>query len=229
MTNKVHTHFFDSPEEVCPVNGEVSEFFDTTFTDNLTFDSNYVQYRLSTPSTPSRTLDFFMSTKKSSGIFAEDHITNFKKDNLVCEKVEMEMRDGFKIPVVMVYDRRFYTESSPWVLFTQGIDSSKEDLKLEPHKLSLTDRGIVCAYPLIRGTRYFGSDWFFSGTGERKMTHINDFIDSAIFIKQNELAPKLAVYGQNPSGSLTALASVFKEPYLFEGVAVHVSFKLLLC
>jgi len=173
----------------------VSEFLDTTFSDNLTFDSNYVQYKLSTPSTPSRTLDFFMSTKKTSGILAEDHIANFKKDNLLCEKVEMEMRDGVKIPVVMVYDRRFYTENSPWVLFTKGIDSSKEDLKLEPHKISLTDRGIVCAYPLVRGTHYFDSDWFFSGTGERKITHINDFIDSAIFIKQNELAPKLAVYG----------------------------------
>jgi len=162
-----------------------------------------------------------MSTKKTSGILAEDYITNFKKDNLVCEKVDMEMRDGASIPVVMVYDRRFYNEESPWVLFTKGIDSTKEDLALEPHKLSLTDRGIVCAYPLIRGTHYFDSDWLLSGTGERKLTHINDMIDSAIFIKENELAPKLAIYGQNPSGSITALASTFMEPYLFEGAAVY--------
>lgn len=87
----------------------------------------------------------------------------------------------------------------------------------------MTERGIVCAYPLVRGTRYFDSDWLFSGVGERKRTHIDDFIDSAIFIRENELAPKLAVYGTSPSGSLTALASAFKEPYLFEGVAVHVS------
>ena len=63
-----------------------------------------------------------------------------------------------------------------------------------------------------------------SGAGaERKETHINDLIDTGIFIKENELAPKLAVYGHGPSGSLTALASVFNEPYLFEGVTVHVS------
>ena len=123
----------------------------------------------------------------------------------------------------MVYDRRFYTEESPWVLFTRGIDSVKEDLVLEPHKLSLTDRGIVIGYPLIRGTRYFDSNWLLSGAGERKMTHINDLVDTAIFIKENELAPKLAVYGSNSSGALTALASTFKEPYLFEGVAAHVS------
>ena len=71
------------------------------------------------------------------------------------------------------------------------------------------------------GTRYFDDDWLFSGTGDRKETHFNDLIDSAIFIKENELAPKLAICATNPSGSLTALTSVFKEPYLFEGVAVQ--------
>ena len=55
------------------------------------------------------------------------------------------------------------------------------------------------------------------------MTHFNDFIDTAIFIKENELASRIAVVGSSPSGSLTALTSMFKEPYLFEGVAVHVS------
>ena len=60
-----------------------------------------------------------------------------------------------------------------------------------------------------------------SGVAERKITHINDFIDSAIFIKENELAGKLASLGIGPSGGLTALSSCFIEPYLFEGVAVH--------
>ena len=70
------------------------------------------------------------------------------------------------------------------------------------------------------GTRYFDDDWLLSGTGERKETHFNDMIDSAIFIKENELAPKLALCATNPSGSLTALTSVLKEPYLFEGISV---------
>lgn len=215
------THYFDSPGEVCPINGDVSEFFEATLTDNLTFDANYVKYQIQTPSTLTRTLDYYMSTKRVTDILSEDHITNFKRDNLICEKVDMEMRDGTLVPVVMVYDKRFYTEESPWVLFTRGIDSEKADLTLSPHRLSLTDRGIVCAYPLIRGTHYFDTDWLLSGAGERKATHFNDLIDSAIFIKENELAAKVAIHAPNSSGSLTALVSAFKEPYLFEGVAVH--------
>ena len=95
-----------------------------------------------------------MATRKVSDILAEDHITNFRRDNLLCEKVEMQMRDGVSIPCVMVYDQRFYTEESPWILFTKGIDSEKEDLALEPSRISLTDRGIVCAYPLVRGKSF---------------------------------------------------------------------------
>lgn len=199
----------------------MSEFFEASLVDNLTFDANYVKYQIQTPSTPTRTLDYFMSTKKVSNILAEDHITNFKKDNLVSEKVNMTMRDGTQVPVVMVYDRRFYTEESPWILFTRGIDSEKADLALSPHKLSLTDRGIVCAYPFLRGTRYFDTDWLLSGAGERKKNHFTDLIDTAIFIKENELASKVAIHGSNSSGALTALVSMFEEPYLFEGVAAH--------
>ena len=41
-TNNVSTHYFDSPGEVCPANGEVSEFFEANLSDNYTFDTNYV-------------------------------------------------------------------------------------------------------------------------------------------------------------------------------------------
>lgn len=33
------------------------------------------------------------------------------------------------------------------------------------------------------GTSFFDDDWLLSGAGERKMTHIDDFIDVAIFAK----------------------------------------------
>jgi hypothetical protein len=72
------------------------------------------------------------------------------------------------------------------------------------------------------GTQYFDDDWFLSGVGERKMTHIMDLIDSAIFIKEKGLSSKLGLVGLTDSGSLTALTSVFHEPFLFETATVHV-------
>lgn len=42
-----------------------------------------------------------------------------------------------------------------------------------------------------------------------------------MFIKENQLASKLALLGMGSSGGHAALMSCFIEPYLFEGVSVH--------
>ena len=119
------------------------------------------------------------------------------------------MRDQFEIPVVIKYDKRFYSEDSPWVIFTRGVDSCKEDTNFNRNDLSMLSRGIVCAYPLIRGTRYFDQDWLQSGIAERKLTHFMDLIDTGVFLKQKGLTNKLGILGQGESGSLAALTSVF--------------------
>lgn len=65
------------------------------------------------------------------------------------------MRDEFEIPVVIKYDKKYYSEDSPWIMFTRGIDSNKDDTNFNRNDLAIMSRGIVCAYPLIRGTNYF--------------------------------------------------------------------------
>ena len=47
-----------------------------------------------------------------------------------------------------------------------------------------------------------------------------DFIDSAIFLKDKGLTEKIGAFGQGESGGLTALTSIFQEPYLFESAVV---------
>jgi hypothetical protein len=44
-------------------------------------------------------------------------------DNLTCEKIEVTSRDGTLIPVVMLYDSRFYSEKSPWIMVSNGVNS----------------------------------------------------------------------------------------------------------
>ena len=73
------------------------------------------------------------------------------------------------------------------------------------------------------GTRYFDDSWFMSGIGERKLTHVMDFIDSAIYLKEKGLAPKLGALGSFESGSVTTLAAAFSEPLLFDCAVSHVS------
>lgn len=145
------------------------------------------------------------------------------------------MRDGFQIPMVLKYDKRFYTENSPWVFFTNGIESEKgSDIKPSPaswrlEDIALTSRGIVCAYPLIRGTEYFGHDWMEMGIGEKKLTHIMDLVDSAIFVKDRGLTKKLGIFGNGESGAVTALTAILREPRLFESAVIVNPITDLLC
>ena len=71
--------------------------------------------------------------------------------HLTCERIEASSRDGTDLPMVMVYDKRFYNEQSAWIVQTRGALSSKEDLGFQAQWLSLTDRGIVLAFPMARG------------------------------------------------------------------------------
>ena len=86
----------------------------------MTFDDVNLRYVLSTPNSPPRRLHFNMGTKRVSHL-GQDHYENLGPKNLKeyhCEKIMVRMRDDFEIPMVIKYDKRFYSESSPWVLFT---------------------------------------------------------------------------------------------------------------
>ena len=66
------------------------------------------------------------------------------------------MRDGYEVPLVMAYDKQYFNEKSPWVMFTRGAQSEKADLQFDLSKISLMNRGLCICYPLIRGKRYRG-------------------------------------------------------------------------
>jgi len=75
---------------------------------------------------------------------------------------------------------------------------------------------------VLLGTKYFDDNWFFSGTGERKRVHVEDLVDAAIFIKDQNLTDKIAIMGTGHSGAHAALTSVLWEPFLFHGAALYV-------
>ena len=126
-------------------------------------------------------------------------------------------------------------------MMSNGFNSDKDALSFKPELLSLTDRGLVLSFPMVRGkflkvclscfvtllrclgTRYFDDNWFFSGVGDRKRVHIEDLVDTAIFIKEQNLTEKIAILGQGYSGAHAALTSILWEPFLFHGAALYVS------
>ena len=110
--------------------GTRSPFYDISLEDNLTFQTGEVTYTMQTPTSPTRRLKFNMGTKKAS-LISEETYKNLPQKILKefhCEQIQVPMRDGTDIPMIIKYDRRFYNEDSPWVMFTRGANSSKSDL-----------------------------------------------------------------------------------------------------
>lgn len=96
------------------------------FLNNLTFDVPNIKYSLFAPNVPARTMLFNMGTKKTTLLEQETYNNTVKiLDEFHCEKVMVPTRDGEEIPMVIKYDKRYYTEDSPWVLFTEGRNSSR--------------------------------------------------------------------------------------------------------
>ncbi|CDW77077.1 oligopeptidase b [Stylonychia lemnae] len=128
-TEREYTHLFDSEKELNPADGLITDFYDVEMEDNYTFDSASLRYRLYTPNTPQRVLNINLGTKKTEQIFMEQYQNFSKPENIQCEKIQVRMRDGQEIPMVMTYDKQFFNEKSPWIMFTKGAKSEKSDLQ----------------------------------------------------------------------------------------------------
>jgi oligopeptidase B len=139
------------------------EFYHINLEDNLSYDTQYIRYRLTTPHLPNKINEHNMGTHKTQTIHL-DHYSNFNPANYQTEKIVVK-----DCPVVLSYNVNTYNEKSPFVLHTLGSHSSKEDLQFDHTKVCLMDRGVVYAYPMVRGTKYFDDDWYLSGLNLRRI------------------------------------------------------------
>jgi len=81
----------------------------------------------------------------------QDQYKHLNPDNYQCEQIEVPSRQGVKIPVLITYHKKFYNDKSPWIIFTKGAESSKNDFEFKKQKMWVMDRGMVVCYPMVRG------------------------------------------------------------------------------
>ena len=72
---------------------------------------------------------------------------------------------------------------------------------------------------MLRGTKFIDHNWYLSGTNDRKIYHLLDFIDISIFLK-SKITNSLGIYSETSSGGLTALCAMLREPFLFDAISV---------
>uniref|UniRef100_A0A0K0EB36 Prolyl endopeptidase n=2 Tax=Strongyloides stercoralis TaxID=6248 RepID=A0A0K0EB36_STRER len=151
----------------------------------------------------------------------QSEIQNVNPDDFVLKTVFFKSKDRKTIPMLMIYKKTMKkNKKNPVIVEAYGDLSASWHPQNSLIKLVFIKHfdGIWCI-PGIRGGRYFSKKWHLDGIQRKRKNSFNDFIwGIKHLIKYGYTNPKkIAIYGYNEGGLLTAYVSQ-KKPKLIGAV-----------
>ena len=219
---------------VMPWNGDKEyymEFNDPAYmaytSSNPEFDTDILRYGYSSLTTPNSTYDFNMKTQKQKLLKQQEVVDDqFSPANYQSERLYVEVRDGAKVPVSLVYKKGMKREgNNPLLLYAYGSYGNSMDPYFSSVRLSLLDRGFVYAIAHVRGGEELGRQWYEDGKLLKKKNTFYDFIDCGKYLIEEKYtgSDHLYAYGGSAGGLLMG-AIVNMQPELWNGVIAAVPF-----
>jgi oligopeptidase B len=141
------------------------EFKDPAYTvylgANPSFDTPLLRFSYSSLTTPYTEYDYDMATKGKTMLKQQEVMdSTFSPDNYVSERVFVEVRDGVKVPVSLVYKKGVKKDgTAPLLLYGYGSYGASMDAGFSSVRLSLLDRGFIYAIAHVRGGQEMGRQW----------------------------------------------------------------------
>ena len=134
--------------------------------------------------------------------------------------------DGAKVPISLVWKKTTPRDgSAPMLLTGYGAYGIPYPVAFSSSRLSLLDRGVICAVAHIRGGGDLGKPWHDAGRMMQKMNTFTDFIASTETLIREKWtsAPRLVIEGGSAGGLLMGAVTNLR-PELWGGVMSHVPF-----
>jgi protease II len=142
----------------------------------------------------------------------------------VCERVLVPSTDEVKVPLTLIYHRKFKRNgSNPALLIGYGAYSEVLETDWCSDRLSLLNRGWVLAFAHVRGGGELGKSWHHAGRLMKKANSIQDFLACATYLLDYKYAhqTRLAAWGISAGGLLVG-AAINMCPNLFNAVILKV-------
>ncbi len=194
---------------------------------NPEFDTDILRYGYTSLTTPNSTYDFNMKTQEQKLLKQQEVVDDqFSPTNYQSERLYVEVRDGAKVPVSLVYKKGLKRDGkNPLLLYAYGSYGNSMDPYFSSVRLSLLDRGFVYAIAHVRGGEEMGRQWYEDGKLLKKKNTFYDFIDCGKYLIEEEFtsANHLYAYGGSAGGLLMG-AIVNMQPKLWNGVIAAVPF-----
>jgi oligopeptidase B len=200
--------------------------YNAEFGPNEEFNSNRFRYAYSSPATPPSVFDHDLESGQDFLLKREPVLGGFDSANYVVERHQARARDGTLIPVSILCRKGTPRDGrSRLYLAGYGAYGIPSDAGFDAAKLSLVDRGMICAIAHIRGGGDLGKPWHDAGRMANKMNTFTDFIDAAEFlVSEGYTAPDRLAIGGGSAGGLLMGAVTNLRPDLFRAVLAHVPF-----
>ncbi len=194
---------------------------------NLDFQTTTLRINYSSPIVPDSTIDYDMRTRRRKVLRVKE-VKGHKPADYRCERLWVKGHDGAKIPLTLVYHRKFKRNGlAPGYLYGYGSYGANmpDAFPMRRDIFRLVDRGFVYALAHIRGGSEMGREWYEDGKFLKKKNTFKDFISCAEhLLKERYVKPGyLAACGGSAGGMLMG-ACMNMRPELFGAIAAHVPF-----
>jgi oligopeptidase B len=193
---------------------------------NDEYDTTKLRFLYTSLVTPRSVFDYDMNTRTRELKKRYAVLGGYDPANYISERIFAAAPDGVQVPISLVYRRGVELNGeSPLYLYGYGSYGITTDPSFSSERISLLDRGYICAIAHIRGSGDMGRRWYEDGKLLHKMNTFTDFIACAEHLIANHYTSpnKLAIAGGSAGGLLMG-AVINLRPDLFHTAVAHVPF-----
>ena len=193
---------------------------------NPEFDTDVFRYGYQSLVTPNSVFDYDVNQRTAKLLKQREVPGGYEPARYRSERLHAMAADGTRVPISLVYRADLKRDGrAPMWLTGYGSYGMPYPVSFSPVRLSLLDRGVVCAFAHIRGGGDLGKTWHDAGRMLTKRNTFTDFIAVAehLIAQRYTSGDRLAIEGRSAGGLLMG-AVVNLRPDLFRAVIAGVPF-----
>ena len=202
------------------------EAYDLSLSPGYEFETETLRFVYSSMTTPVQTFDYDTRTRARTLRKTQEVPSGHDPADYVTRRLTAVSHDGAEVPVSLLHRRTTPLDgTAPLLLYGYGAYGHAIPAAFSTNRLSLVDRGFVCAIAHIRGGSDCGYGWYLDGKLDKKTNTFADFIAAAEHLIAEGYTAKgrIAAHGGSAGGMLMgAIANL--RPDLFASIVAEVPF-----
>ncbi len=193
---------------------------------NPEFESSTYRFNYQSFTTPPSVFDYDMAARTRELKKETEVLGGYDRARYASERIHANASDGARVPISIVYRRDLDPRGkNPMLLGGYGSYGAALSATFSHARVSLLDRGVVCATAHVRGGGEMGKAWHDQGRMMSKKNTFTDFIAVAEhLIAEGYTAPDRLVIQGGSAGGLLMGAVTNMRPDLFRAVVADVPF-----